>query len=675
MSLFHQKNRVIKVITYQGEEDHKSYCCFVYEDGTVDIFSDRNATIHLQQFLKEIGYTTDNLQDIYNDPLFELHKSEREKQEILKEIQENRKKKNPLHHIKNVVITPFFDHTRDFVLKYKKETAFSFAALLTGIFVISGIKLFSDSSNEEKADQPQVTTVTTLEENTTEQEENTTEIEETVNSSFFSPLQSDFVSHMREYQNIVTRFNQQHREENVVFEDGHTVSFVEFSYHPLEASSAFILGASFTPQQYRMFMNNTHINLEEYQKYYEAWYRNTHYQYLIRQSEEDTGILALLPSDSKGYEVLQKIDHLHKSLVAAQKEKDIPTQKKIVNQLYQIKNDLFKIKRAATLESTDKNFQSLELPSYVLLTLPIFDAVKEQYRNVLMDDGKTFSNDLDEKVFTKEGIYSNLYIDVMKNISSVEETTEDLSYARFDQVMESLVTSSWSENEHYAVQNLRAVKEALEHPISFEQKEDSTSSTTKKTKTKVTTETKNFQKTVQENQLTEQEKASSQDQKDKISNDLENKTNKNKQQAEQKALEQAKKDQLEENQKKEALKKEAEEANRKKEQEIQSMKPGQAADGVHPNSGVNEQYVKDPTVDGAGSYQDFPDLNGDGSNVPKEPSQNSSSKSPQADTIIEGEEPIPTNILKDVMIEKIATSEVEKMANQGEDSKGFVYQK
>ena len=207
MSLFHQKNRVIKVITYQGEEDHKSYCCFVYEDGTVDIFSDRNATIHLQQFLKEIGYTTDNLQDIYNDPLFELHKSEREKQKILKEIQENRKKKNPLHHIKNVVITPFFDHTRDFVLKYKKETAFSFAALLTGIFVISGIKLFSDSSNEEKADQPQVTTVTTL-------EENTTEIEETVNSSFFSPLQSDFVSHMREYQNIVTRFNQQHREEN-----------------------------------------------------------------------------------------------------------------------------------------------------------------------------------------------------------------------------------------------------------------------------------------------------------------------------------------------------------------------------------------------------------------------------------------------------------------------------
>ncbi len=697
-------NNVEKIITYY-DGTGKWSCKFILNtldsDGRVEevILPEKEAYPYLKKYLKDVkGYTPASLEDgtIDNDPTFALNKN------LDQMVEETTNTKLAIH---NRLKAEKEEEPVGAISNFKHNKAM-YGLLLASGLLIGGSIIGLVSHFSHKKDVPVTPEATT--ESDIDMENPIEVIDNTANTAttLWEAVQAKAIDVQKQFMSALaktmTTFNQQfaskHYEENVVFPDGHTEPLVQFGISPEEFASAYILGANFTPEEYQTFMNDSNISVLEYYKYWQQWMTQMHHAYLVKGSQEDVGILNYV-TDEEGIEYITKVDSLHSALRDAKERGDIEGQRKYLNELHQIFMTSYKMEEAAQLEPTYENFVSLNLPDYVLVAKPIFDSIHEEYRNVLMDDGTHFYDELYEKNFV-DGIYCHIYEWTMaENIASQEARLSQVSYqsnesyADYDELIRAsreylstvgLLKDSDNKNR-YKVEYLTEVQEALANSVTWdiyaseeeyhESSEESYSgnsggSENQDTYTETTVKKKKTKKKVKEEDLTPKEKKQADKQIQQIEEDLNKENEQNKEEAEKKADEAVAQDQKVEDEKKQEIDQQVESENKKAEEQIEQ---GQVPDGGTQDEPVDGNAVKDPTTDGTGAVDPstpLPDPNEYYESTHSESTEAQPELPPatsdQSGTIVEGEVPIEYSFEvpaeTSASVEEVAPASVEPVA-------------
>lgn len=734
---------ILKVITYYDDALDENRISFVYEDGTSIEVNEQEGASYLFKYLTEVKhYSKMDLRRIDRDENLALHKTKEEMKQIRRDAIVDYiisgkgkrpqtvipKQEEPVvvsEPIVQPVVVPevveqdtpaqlrdeeeeqvsigskYVDKVVETAVRAKKTLIQRFfsnhprvariaigglALMVAGgsPFALSGCGRSSGNQTGIESEEENATAASkkASKSSSKEESEETESVWDLV-SAKANELQSKFMTKSitaARYFNKI--FADKHEEKNVVFADGHTEEVVRFGISPEEYASAFILGANFDVEGYQNFMNASDISIREYKGHFESWYTQMYHAYAVRNSTENTGLLQIA-TDKDGQDFLRAVDTAHKKLRAGREENDVAKQQEALNSLYNLKNSALKLDEAVQLEATYDNFLSLELPDYVLLALPVFDEVANEYRDWTMENGKHFRDERDEKVFAEDGIYCHLYEWTMaENVAaqavklSRYDYEADESYADYDMLMAAITEREKqdgilkdSENKNkYAVENLKAVDEAFNWGIQIIEENtaqmsgstggSSTTTTTETTRTETSSRTEKTEETVTKEQMTDKEKQEAEKQEQQIKDEYDKKNEEAKADAEQKADEDAKKDQAAEDAKKDQLEQEVDNENQEKEDQIENMNPGdKPGDGItidqehQDENGGLDNSVKDPTTDGTGINQPFPDLNGDGSNIPEDANQNGTDTtnptpdSNQSGTIIEGEVDVDSSMI------------------------------
>ncbi len=700
------QDEIEDIIIYRDANTNSYHFYVLYTEGSVKEIAGKDGLNFFTQYLNETGYKKINSVDgtIAGNSKIHICKTEEEAKKLKDELSVNQiakrvdqailetknnhfikrfmglalhKKSDP----KTITVKPKKKRNGISNLKYNHKKMYKI--VIAGVCVVVAGSIASIAGYHlayNGKDKKKETTTTNAD---SMKQKNANKKTKTVLATFFeqamekaNALQKPFLeSSVKATTYFNQNFSTNHEERNVVFPDGHQVSLVHFGLSPQSMAAAYILGASFSPDAYQSFMNASDISIEEYKDYYNAWYTQMFYAYAVRGGQEETGLLDIV-SNEEGKQVLKEIDDLHKQLRTARNQENQEAQQKALESLYQLKNRIFKIEEAYTLEPTYENFQKLALPDYVLLAKPIFDEVAHEYRNWTVENGKRFYDEREQKVFQEGGIYCHLYEWTMKeNVESQKAKLSainyqaDESYLDYDTALYAVIEKLKEQGayisycdqkkEEYDVEHLRAVDAAFNWTTYKLQEKTSTSykssgkSSSKKTSTRTETivEKKEVtQETVSKESLSETERQEATRQEEQINASYREETERAKEEAERQAEEMRKQDQAKEDAKKEQLEQEVQRENEKKKEEIEQMQPGNG--------------VSDPTTDGSDAYQPFPDLNQDESNE---------QWSDQKDTIIEGEEEYiePSSISyqanQTASYEMLAEQIVTELSNEGID--------
>ncbi len=674
-------DEIKKIITYYDEEKMQNMCTILYEDGTIEDLEEKKAIPFLLQYVNEVKkYTKEDLANgvLEQDPIFEIQVSSSSKEKILKEEVEKISESQQAG-IKGKV-KKFGRHIR-----YSRKMV-AFIAAGTALAIGVGA-ILSGCSNEKKQEE---STVSKEVERATEANEPKTSLKKIEQKSLFervkaiaSDTQKKFMTGMIDALTYFNKtFSEKHQQKDVLFPDGHKEALVHFGMSTEAAASAWILGADFNVNDYMKFMNASDISIAEYVDFYEEWYYQMQHAYAVRKGNEETGLLNFSIS-KEGNDYLKQVDTLHKKLRTARENRDHQGQQDALNELYKLKRSSLKFEEALKLEATQENFEKLKLPDYLLLSLPVFSEIGDEYRNWTVEGGKHFIDQDDEKLFGKDGIYCHIYEWTMdSNVKAQAKKLNnptykaDESYADYDAVLDAVNNEAKEKNiaidlknhNQYKVEVLSEVDAMLnwknysEEKTSNSTKSGSSKKNSSKTETKrstssqTSTRTETTEEEVRREDLTEEEKEEAARQEQQIKDDLQKENEQAKEKAEEEASKKAKEDQENEQAKKEELEKEVEEENKEVEKQIEELQPGQDTDNDHIDIDTDATY-EDPTTDGTGAYEDFPELNNDQNN--EETILPGDDTSDQAGSIIEGEEDWVS------AYESIAAQVVEEMAREG----------